>query len=84
MGDYMEMEREEKYYGKHTERLAELEKVRALQEKVVMRMLERSIEGSEAPKEPILRSLSSLFQCCVGGNGGSTPEQGLPRMSSCT
>ena len=51
----LEMEREEELHGKNTERLAELKRVRALQEKVVQRMLERSIEGDEPPKGPRLR-----------------------------
>ena len=51
----LEMEREEELHGAHSRRLAELKRVRALQEKVVMRMLDRSIEGSERPKGPHLR-----------------------------
>ena len=44
----LEMEREEELHGKNTERLAELKRVRALQEKVVMRMLDggRAAEGA--------------------------------------
>jgi hypothetical protein len=51
----MEMEREEKYCGRHSKRLAELKKLRALQERVVMRMLDGSIEGDGRPKGPRLR-----------------------------
>jgi hypothetical protein len=51
----MEMEREEELYGKNTKRLADLKRVRALQEKVVLRMLDRSIEGDARPKGPRLR-----------------------------
>ena len=51
----LEMEREEELNGKTAERLAELKRVRALQEKVVFRMLERSIEGDDRPKGPRLR-----------------------------
>ena len=47
----LEMEREEELHGKNTERLAELKRGRALQEKVVMRML----DGSDRPKRPRLR-----------------------------
>ena len=47
----LEMEREEELHGAHSRRLAELKRVRALQEKVVMRML----DGSERPKGPRLR-----------------------------
>ena len=47
----LEMEREEELHEKNTERLAELKRVRALQEKVVMRML----DGNERPKSPRLR-----------------------------
>ena len=51
----LEMEREEELHGKNTERLAELKRVRTLQEKVVMRMLDGSVEGDERPKGPHLR-----------------------------
>ena len=51
----LEMEREEELHGKNTERLAELKRVRALQEKVVRRMLDGSVEGDERPKGPRLR-----------------------------
>ena len=50
----LEMEREEKYYGKHTKRLTELKKPAALQENVVHRMLDKSIEKSDQPKRPHL------------------------------
>ena len=42
----LEMEREEELHGKNTERLAELKRVRAQQEKVVLRMLDGSVEGA--------------------------------------
>jgi len=51
----LEMEREGESRGVHTKRMAELMRVRALQEKVVLRMLDRSVEGSEPPKGPRLR-----------------------------
>ena len=50
----MEMYRERKYYGDHTKRLAELKELAALQEKVVQRMLDRSIEEHDQPKRPHL------------------------------
>ena len=50
----LDMEHEE-CYGRHSRRLAELKKLAALQEKVVHRMLDRSIEGREQPKRPHLR-----------------------------
>ena len=50
----LEMEREELHYGKHTKRLAELKKVAALQDTVVSRLLEKSIEKPEPPKRPHL------------------------------
>ena len=50
-----EMKREEQFYGKHTKRLAELKKLAALQEIVVLRMLnDNSIEKSDQPKRPHL------------------------------
>jgi hypothetical protein len=51
----LEMEREEEWHGAHSKRLAELKRARALQERVVMRMLDGSIEGSDRPKGPRLR-----------------------------
>ena len=50
----LEMKREEEYYGKYTKRMAELKILTALQEKVVHRMLDNSIEGHEQPKRPHL------------------------------
>ena len=49
-----EMERQEKYYGKHTKRLAELKRIKALQETVIRRLLDNSIEKSDQPKRPHL------------------------------
>jgi hypothetical protein len=51
----MEMEREEECCGMHSKRLAELKKLAALQERVVMRMLDGCVEGDERPKGPRLR-----------------------------
>jgi hypothetical protein len=51
----LEMEREGESRGMHTKRMAELARVRALQEKVVLRMLDKSIEGDDLPKGPRLR-----------------------------
>ena len=50
----LEMEREEECHGKHSKRLAELKRARALQEKVVLRMLDSSIDKSDQPKRPHL------------------------------
>ena len=50
----LEMEREEEYYGKHTKRMAKLKQLAELQEIVVHRMLDSSIEKSEQPKRPHL------------------------------
>ena len=50
----LEMEKEEQYYGKHTKRLAELKKIAALQDIVVSRLLNNSIEKSDQPKKPHL------------------------------
>jgi len=51
----LEMEREGEYHGMHTKRMAEPKRVRALHEKVVLRMLERGVEGDDRPKGPRLR-----------------------------
>jgi hypothetical protein len=50
----LEMEREEQFYGKHSKRLADLKKLAALQEKVVHRMLDKSVEEHDQPKRPHL------------------------------
>ena len=50
----LEMEREEECYGKHTKRLAELKKLAELQERIIHRMLDKSIDESEQPKRPHL------------------------------
>ena len=50
----LEMEREEECYGKHTKRMAELMNLAALQEMVVHRLLDNSIEESDQPKRPHL------------------------------
>ena len=50
----LEMEHEEENYGEHSKRLAELKYLAEVQEMVVHRMLDRSIEGHEQPKRPHL------------------------------
>ena len=50
----LEMEREEECHGKHSKRLAELKRARVLQEKIVLRMLDSSIDKSDQPKRPHL------------------------------
>jgi hypothetical protein len=50
----MEIHRERKYYGEHTKRMAKLKKMAAVQEKVIHRMLDRSIAESDQPKRPHL------------------------------
>ena len=50
----LEMEKEEKYYGKHSKRLAELKKIAALQETVIHRLLDNSIDKPDQPKRPHL------------------------------
>jgi hypothetical protein len=50
-----EMKREEKYYGKHTKRMAELTKLTDIQERVIHRMLDRAIEKSDQPERPHLK-----------------------------
>ena len=53
----LEMERENKYYGGHTKRLAELEKLAEVQKRVVSSMLDNSIDKSDQPKRPRLTVL---------------------------
>lgn len=51
----LEMDRERLYYGEHTRRMAELKKIAELQEIVVHRMLDRSINKTDQTKRPHLR-----------------------------
>ena len=46
----MEIFRKKKYYGEHTKRMAELKKLAELQEMVVHRMLDKSVEEHNQPK----------------------------------
>ena len=50
----LEMEREEQYYGKHTNRMAKLKKLAELQERIIHRMLDKSQEEHDQPKRPRL------------------------------
>ena len=49
-----EMERENLHNGMHSKRLAELKRIKALQETVIHRLLEKSIDKSDQPKRPHL------------------------------
>jgi len=49
------MEREDKYYGKYTKRMAELKKLADIQERIFTRTLARDIEKSDQPKRPHLK-----------------------------
>ena len=51
----LEMKPERRYFGEHTRRMAELKKRAALQEKVITRILERSVEKPAHPKKPQLK-----------------------------
>lgn len=51
----LEMKREKRYDGEHTRRMAELKKMTALQEKVITRILERSIDKPTHIKRPQLK-----------------------------
>ena len=51
----LEMEREKISAGKNSKRLAELKKLATLQENIVLRMLDNSIEKSDPPKRPHLK-----------------------------
>jgi hypothetical protein len=50
----LNMEHEKKYYGEHTKRMADLEKLAEIQRRVVSRMLDNSIDKSDQPKRPHL------------------------------
>lgn len=50
----MNMYREKKYYGESTRRMAELRKLAAVKEKVLERMLDKSMEQKESSDKPHL------------------------------
>jgi hypothetical protein len=50
----LEMKHEKDHYGENTERMAEIQKMAELQERVIRRMLENSLEESHQPKRPHL------------------------------
>ena len=50
----LEMSREKQYDGKHSKRMGDLKIAKALQEKVILRMLDRGIEKPGHPKRPHL------------------------------
>ena len=50
----LKMEYEKKYYGEHTKRMADLEKLAEVQRRVVSRMLGNRIDKSAPPKRPHL------------------------------
>ena len=50
----LEIDREKKYYGEHTQRLTELKMLAEVQERVVSRMLDNSIVNKDQPKRPHL------------------------------
>ena len=50
----LEMEREKKYYGEHTRRMAELTKLAEVQQRVLSRALDRSLGDANEPKRPHL------------------------------
>ena len=47
-----EIDREKKYYGEHTQRMAELKKLAAVQERVVSKMMDRINDNTPQPKAP--------------------------------
>ena len=49
-----EMKREKDHYGENTERMAELQRLAELQERVIRRMLDNSLEESRQTKRPHL------------------------------
>jgi hypothetical protein len=51
----LEMTNEKRYFGEHTRRITELKTMAALQEKVITRILERSVEKPAHPKKPQLK-----------------------------
>jgi len=51
----LKMTSEKRCFGEHTRRMATLKKMAALQEKILTRMLERSVEKPARPKRPQLK-----------------------------
>ena len=50
----LEIDREKKYYGENTQRMAELKKLAAIQERVVSKMMDRINDNTPQPKVPHL------------------------------
>jgi len=50
----LEIDREKVISGEHTRRMAELKKIAKLQEKIVHRLLDRTVEDNNQPKRPHL------------------------------
>ena len=51
----LEMTREQQCFAKHTKRMKELKKMASLQERVIHRMLDKSIEEPAPPERPQLK-----------------------------
>jgi len=51
----LEMTRELQCFAKHTKRMTELKRMASLQERVIHRMLDRSVEESAPPERPQLK-----------------------------
>ena len=47
-----EIDREKKYYGENTQRMAELKRLAELQERVVSKMMDRINDNTPQPKAP--------------------------------
>lgn len=54
-GIILQMKREKVQYGEHVRRMAELTKQAALEERILHRMLEKSVEEYGQPKRPQLK-----------------------------
>ena len=54
-----EIDREKKHYGEHTQRMAELKKLAAVQERVVSKMMDRINDNTPQPKVPHLEVLNN-------------------------
>jgi hypothetical protein len=54
-GVILEMKAEQVHYGQHRRRMAELAQLAALEERILHRMLEKSVEEHGRPKRPQLK-----------------------------
>ena len=57
----LEMEREKKYYGEHTQRMAELKRLADVQDRVVSKMMDESDDNTTRQEVPHLEAFDNPY-----------------------